>query len=248
MQSLEEKLKANNVCIATRLSLPKDSDVAPDAQYDLIVEKLLNKEKAKGVVIYGSDQEVQGLVRAIRRKGATGAFTFIGSDGWSARELVYEGGYEEEVLGTVSIQPMAAPIRNFKEYFEKLTVDKNKRNPWFYEMWQKEFKCRYPNTKATGYDQNYTKMCTGEENKGTNVYAYEQQLQFVSDATLVFAYALRDYFVAQCKNNKKCILCYHFSNVTDVEHMCEINGTLLKEFIQNVNFRGIIASNILVHY
>lgn len=236
MGSLEDKLKAHNVCIAVRVALPKDSDVAVEEEYDSIVARLLEKPKAKGVVVYGSDQEVQGLVKAIRRKKATGNFTFIGSDGWSARELVYEGGYEKEVLGTVSIQPLAAPIRGFKEYFEKLTVETNIRNPWFYEMWEREFRCRYPNKPQSMYNQNFTNVCTGIENKVANVYAYEQQLQFVSDATLVFAYALRDYFAAQCKGNIRCIQCYHGS--TDLDQICEINGTLLRDFMQNVTFKG----------
>lgn len=95
--SLEDKLRAKNVCIATKQALPKDSDVASDTQYDRIVDTLKSKSRAKGVVIYGSDQEVQGLVKALHRRNATNHFTFIGSDGWSARAIVYEGGYEKEV-------------------------------------------------------------------------------------------------------------------------------------------------------
>ena len=41
--------------------------------------------------MYGSDQEVAELMRAVSRKKATGIFTWIGSDGWSARSLVSQG-------------------------------------------------------------------------------------------------------------------------------------------------------------
>lgn len=44
-----------------------------------------------GVIIFGSDQEVAGLMRAVKRMGATGNFSWIGSDGWSARALVSDG-------------------------------------------------------------------------------------------------------------------------------------------------------------
>jgi len=101
MASLEEKLRRHNVCIATKQALPKDSDVASDSEYDKIVDTLKSRSRAKGVVIYGSDQEVQGLVKALKRGNATNQFTFIGSDGWSARALVYEGGYEKEVCSQV---------------------------------------------------------------------------------------------------------------------------------------------------
>uniref|UniRef100_A0A915KQ64 G-protein coupled receptors family 3 profile domain-containing protein n=1 Tax=Romanomermis culicivorax TaxID=13658 RepID=A0A915KQ64_ROMCU len=256
MSSLEEKLRSRNVCIGVKAALPKDSDVAQNDEYDKIVDKLLSKKRARGVVIYGSDQEVQGLVRALSRKNATNKFTFIGSDGWSARALVYEGGYEKEVLGTISLQPQASPIRGFREYFENLTVESNVRNPWFYEMWESEFKCRYPNKPETIYNRNFSSICTGREHKnqpdGRAPYEYEQQLQFVSDATLVFAYALRDYFRKKCNNNFQCIQC-HQKGPTAVasspgaeahdQEGCEIDGELLKSVIQSVTFESSANQN-----
>ena len=44
-----------------------------------------------GVIVYGSDQEVAELMKAVGRNNGTGMFTWIGSDGWSARTLVSEG-------------------------------------------------------------------------------------------------------------------------------------------------------------
>ena len=69
-------------------------------------------------------------MRAVRRNNATGAFSWIGSDGWSARNLVSDGN-EAEVEGTLSVQPQANPVRGFEEYFLNLTVEGNRRNPWF---------------------------------------------------------------------------------------------------------------------
>lgn len=54
-----------------------------------------------GAIIFGSDQEVAGVMRAVRRCNATGSFSWIGSDGWSARSLVSDGN-EAEVLSPVS--------------------------------------------------------------------------------------------------------------------------------------------------
>ena len=33
--------------------------------------------------------------------------------------------------GTLSVQPQANPVKGFQEYFLNLTVENNKRNPWF---------------------------------------------------------------------------------------------------------------------
>ena len=43
----------------------------------------------------------------------------------------YLSGQEEEVEGTLSVQPQSNPVRGFEEYFLGLTVKNNKRNPWF---------------------------------------------------------------------------------------------------------------------
>lgn len=85
---------------------------------------------AAGCIIFGSDQEVAGVMRAVRRRKATGVFSWIGSDGWSARGLVSNGN-EPEVEGTLSVQPQANPVKGFEEYFLNLTVENNRRNPWF---------------------------------------------------------------------------------------------------------------------
>lgn len=69
-------------------------------------------------------------MRAVRRNNATGSFSWIGSDGWSARSLVSDGN-EAEVEGTLSVQPQANLVKGFEEYFLSLNVENNKRNPWF---------------------------------------------------------------------------------------------------------------------
>ncbi|KAG8246635.1 hypothetical protein J6590_080020 [Homalodisca vitripennis] len=68
-------------------------------------------------------------MRVVRRCNVTGNFSWIGSDGWSARSLVWQGN-EREVEGTLSVQPQANPVAGFDRYFLNLTVDNNCRNPW----------------------------------------------------------------------------------------------------------------------
>ncbi|KAF6209119.1 hypothetical protein GE061_014862 [Apolygus lucorum] len=129
-EELEVLLGKNNICIAVKEKLVKDSGVASEGAYDSIIQHLQTKPRARGVIIFGSDQEVAEMMRAVRRCNATGIFSWIGSDGWSARDLVSIGN-ELEVEGTLSVQPQANPVKGFKEYFLNLTVENNKRNPWF---------------------------------------------------------------------------------------------------------------------
>ena len=48
-----------------------------------------------GVIVFGSDQEVAELMKAVKRLNATGQFFWIGSDGWSARALVSDGKFNK---------------------------------------------------------------------------------------------------------------------------------------------------------
>ena len=48
-----------------------------------------------GVIIFGSDQEVGEFMEAVKRRNATGFYTWIGSDGWGGRGLAYQGKEEQ---------------------------------------------------------------------------------------------------------------------------------------------------------
>ncbi|GAB6022949.1 hypothetical protein CHUAL_007040 [Chamberlinius hualienensis] len=225
---LEEHLGANNICIAVKERLVKDSGVAGEGVYDITVQKLLSKPRARGVIIFGSDQEVAGVMRAVRRNNATGRFIWIGSDGWSERSLVFEGN-ELEVEGTLSVQPMANPVIGFEEYFLNLSIKSNRRNPWFVEYWEDFFKCKYPNSTVTPYNQHYKTTCSGDEivtpEKG---YVPESQLQFVSDSVMAFAHAF--------KNLHKDV-CGGLSGLCDA--MVPIDGTQVLHYLRLVNFTGL---------
>lgn len=123
-----------------------------------------------------------------------------------------------QVEGTLSVQPQANPVKGFEEYFLGLTVENNARNPWFVgkknffhcltyykslfiyskknfikllEFWEDHFQCRYPNSSITPYNNKYKKTCTKKEKLTKNNTAFEGQLQFVSDAVMAFAHALK---------------------------------------------------------
>ncbi|TMW50278.1 hypothetical protein DOY81_004630 [Sarcophaga bullata] len=214
------------ICIAVKEKLVKDSGVADEIAYDNIVQKLLTKPRARGAIIFGSDQEVREVMRAVRRNNATGAFSWIGSDGWSARNLVSDGN-EPEVEGTLSVQPQANPVKGFEEYFLNLTVENNQRNPWFVEFWEDHFQCRYPGSMSTPYN-SYNRTCTTTERLSRENTDFEGQLQFVSDAVMAFAYALRDMHRDLCGGRPS--LC---------DAMKPTKGADLLKYLRKVQFQGL---------
>lgn len=95
----------------------------------------------------------------------------------------------------------------FLVYLKKATLYKAKQNLKKYwssnlpfarllfaleiEFWEDHFKCRYPNSSLTPYNKDYLTPCTTKEELNKNNTDFEDQLQFVSDAVMAFAYALR---------------------------------------------------------
>ncbi|CAL4156056.1 unnamed protein product, partial [Meganyctiphanes norvegica] len=229
-EALEDLLAANNICIAVKEKLVKDSGVAGDEAYNQIVHKLMHKRKARGVIIFGSDQEVAEVMKAVKRNNATGIFSWIGSDGWSARSLVSLGN-EAEVEGTLSVQPQANAVRGFDKYFLGLTVENNTRNPWFVEYWEDQFNCRHPGSGRTPYNGDLP-PCTGEERLTAENTEFEAQLQFVSDAVMAFAYAFRNLHQEFCHGLPG--LC---------KAMDPIDGKILLDYLQKVNFTGLSGDN-----
>lgn len=97
-----------------------------------------------------------------------------------------------KVEGAVTVQPYAEPIKGFEEYFLGLTPESNPRNPWFIEYWEDYFRCRVPGSLETPFNQNYTVVCDPDLRQSwDNGYEPEAQLQYVSDAVMAFAIAIK---------------------------------------------------------
>ena len=106
--------------------------------------------------------------------------------------LVFTNALCFQVEGAITVQPFAEPVVGFEEYFLKLTPKRNERNPWFKEYWEDYFGCRVIGSLETPFNQNYTRPCDDTlRQTRDNGYEQEAQLQFVSDAVLAFAFALK---------------------------------------------------------
>uniref|UniRef100_A0A182R0R1 G-protein coupled receptors family 3 profile domain-containing protein n=1 Tax=Anopheles farauti TaxID=69004 RepID=A0A182R0R1_9DIPT len=226
-EELDDLLAKHSICIAVKEKLVKDSGVADTIAYDNIVLKLLTKPRAKGVIIFGSDQEVAEVMKAVRRQNVTGVFSWIGSDGWSARNLVSDGN-EAEVEGTLSVQPQANPVIGFEDYFLNLTVINNKRNPWFVEFWENNFHCKYPNSPYTPYNKDYKTTCSTTEKLKKGELDFEDQLQFVSDAVMAFGHAFKNMHQELCGGKPG--LC---------DAMNPTKGSELLKYLRKADFNGL---------
>lgn len=85
-------------------------------------------------------------------------YFFSCSDGWADRYEVVDG-YEQEAEGGITMKLQSAVVKSFDDYYLKLRLDTNARNPWFAEFWQYRFQCRMPGHPQE--NKNYKKVCTG---------------------------------------------------------------------------------------
>ncbi|XP_014359106.2 metabotropic glutamate receptor 6 [Papilio machaon] len=225
-EDLETMLARNSICIAVKERLMRESGAPHDSTYDALVQRLLARPRARGVIVFACEREVAGLMAAVRRNGAGDSFRWLGSDCWAGGELLAAGN-ERAVEGAIGVQLQAKPVRGFREYFLNLTVENNPRNPWFVEFWEEQFGCRYPGAPRTSFASRAERRCSGAERLPADT-PLEGRLQFVADAVFAFVHAVRDMHRALCGGRPG--LC---------ARMRPLSGPLLLRYLRRVRFTGL---------
>jgi len=68
-------------------------------------------------------------------------FSWLASEG-VGMHIDDMGGFEEVLVGAMTIQTYTKPVPQFQAYFESLTPE-NTRNPWFPLLWSELFACTW---------------------------------------------------------------------------------------------------------
>ncbi|MGH0148481.1 UNVERIFIED_CONTAM: hypothetical protein FKN15_013516 [Acipenser sinensis] len=154
MEAFKELATQEGLCIAYSDKIYSN---AGEKHFDRLLRKLRERlPKARVVVCFCEGMTVRGLLMAMRRLGVAGEF-----DGWADRDEVIEG-YEQEAVGGITMKLKSPEVMSFDDYFLKLRLDTNIRNPWFPEFWQYRFQCRIPGHPLE--NQHYRKICTVARN------------------------------------------------------------------------------------
>ncbi|XP_016391735.1 metabotropic glutamate receptor 1-like [Sinocyclocheilus rhinocerous] len=155
MEAFKELAAEEGLCIAHSDKIYSN---AGEKHFDRLLKKLRERlPKARVVLCFCEGMTVRGLLMAMRRRGVSGEFQLIGSDGWADRDEVVEG-YEQEADSGITMKLQTEEVQSFNDYFLKLRLDTNTRNPWFAEFWQYRFQCRIPGHPQENH--NYQKICT----------------------------------------------------------------------------------------
>ncbi|XP_036438199.1 metabotropic glutamate receptor 1 [Colossoma macropomum] len=227
MEAFKELAAEEGLCIAHSDKIYSN---AGEKHFDRLLRKLRERlPKARVVVCFCEGMTVRSLLMAMRRRGVSGEFLLIGSDGWADRDEVVEG-YEQEADGGITMKLQTEEVKSFNEYFLKLRLDTNTRNPWFSEFWQYRFQCRIP-----GHPQenpNYQKICTGNESLKDN-YVQDSKMGFVINAIYAMAHGLHDMHRDMCPNHEG--LC---------EAMDPIDGSKLLDYLLKTSFTGVSGEEV----
>ncbi|XP_073349208.1 metabotropic glutamate receptor 1 [Pagrus major] len=227
MEAFKELASLEGLCIAHSDKIYSN---AGEKHYDRLLRKLRERlPKARVVVCFCEGMTVRGLLMAMRRLGVFGEFLLIGSDGWADRYEVVEG-YEQEAEGGITMKLQSEVVKTFDDYYLKLRLDKNTRNPWFSEFWQYRFQCRLPGHPQE--NKNYKKVCTGNESLHEN-YVQDSKMGFVINAIYAMAHGLHDMHKEVCPGQTG--LC---------EAMDPIDGSKLLDYLLKTSFRGVSGEEI----
>nr|XP_029532324.1 metabotropic glutamate receptor 1-like isoform X2 [Oncorhynchus nerka] len=228
MEAFKELATQEGLCIAHSDKIYSN---AGEKHFDRLLKKLRERlPKARVVVCFCEGMTVRGLLMAMRRLGvAGGEFLLIGSDGWADRDEVVEG-YEQEAEGGITMKLQSEEVKSFDDYFLKLRLDTNSRNPWFPEFWQYRFQCR-----LAGHAQEmkkYKKVCSGNESLHEN-YVQDSKMGFVINAIYAMAHGLHDMHSELCPGQPG--LC---------EAMDPIDGSKLLDYLLKTTFRGVSGEDV----
>uniref|UniRef100_A0A4W5RP08 Metabotropic glutamate receptor 1 n=1 Tax=Hucho hucho TaxID=62062 RepID=A0A4W5RP08_9TELE len=227
MEAFKDLASQEGLCIAHSDKIYSN---AGEKHFDRLLRKLRERlPKARVVVCFCEGMTVRGLLMAMRRLGVAGEFLLIGSDGWADRDEVVEG-YEQEAVGGITVKLQSEEVTSFDDYFLKLRLDTNTRNPWFPEFWQYRFQCRIPGHPLE--NMNYMKNCSGYESLEDN-YVQDSKMGFVINAIYAMAQGLHDMHSHLCPGHVG--LC---------EAMDPIDGSQLLEFLLRTSFTGVSGEDV----
>ncbi|XP_034432380.1 metabotropic glutamate receptor 1b isoform X3 [Hippoglossus hippoglossus] len=236
MEVFKELASQEGICIAHSDKIYSN---AGEKHFDRLLRKLRERlPKARVVVCFCEGMTVRGLLMAMRRLGVAEEFLLIGSDGWADRIEVVEG-YEQEAVGGITVKLQSDEVSSFDDYFLRLRLSTNTRNPWFPEFWQYRFQCRLPGHPQE--NMNYARNCSedddlelqdGYESLEDN-YVQDSKMGFVINAIYAMAHGLHDMYTHLC-----------YGHVGLCDNMKPVDGSHLLDFLLKTSFTGVSGEDI----
>jgi len=201
-----------------------------EQDYQELAETLLRSD-ANIVILFSHEQNAQQLLEAVANSSSGRKFTWIASDGW-ARTLALAHLFNETIAGYYGVAPLAPYVPSFDNYLSSITIETNRLNHWFDEI--------YSGFAFCSLLENSSSACNRNRNI-TSLPNYHQDtfVPSIIDAVYAYANALHDYLVENCNNP---------SEWNRVSQSCpgqreELRGSTLLQYLRRVDFVNPLTGN-----
>ena len=220
----------NGICVAVDEGIDNDFT---DEDYRSVVTKLVNST-ANVVVHFGNQQHAVMLLNQLTNVGLLKNIVWIASDAWSLIGNLEFPQFNEILAGQYGIVAPTRFNKEFNEYFSELTIESNKRNPWYPEY--------YAATVMCNLEQGSNNSCK-TNGSITQLPNYEQSndVPLVIDAVYTFANALHNFLMENCDHPVE----WNRTNYTCKGQKGELNGINLLTYIENVDFVSPTGTRIV---
>ena len=221
------------ICIDVDQAIESDFS---DEEFKTLAKRLIDSN-ANVIVMFTSSEDPDGLFKHLVNTSDPGRFTWIASDAW-ARSFSLARNYSTIINGLIGFVPFTEQKEKFHDYFSQLTVDNNKRNPWFGEYFAAKANCSLSENSTDG-----KAPCSGNSSVPDAVDSYEQGnfIPLVVNAVYAFAVALDNFLKDNCRQPVQ----WFSNNRTCLDQTRDLNGSALLEYIGEVNFTSPTGTRVV---
>ncbi|KAL3319591.1 Metabotropic glutamate receptor 2 [Cichlidogyrus casuarinus] len=215
MLAFKDEAKKLNVCIASNDVIKKTS-----TKEEIIgIARELTKEsnKARTVVVFLRIEDAERLLSAVTNviEGRNSSnLVWVASDGWGQENGPVEHN-SVAARGALTIEINSKSIKEFENYYGNLTLNNNKRNPWFKELWEKTFNCSTDTQRSDRESCQKFADVPLKEKLGKS-FKHESKIQFIVQAIYAFARTLDKQFGLNCAayNQSKAMCLQKLANIS----------------------------------
>ena len=164
--------------------------------YDMAVRYVSGDVKVRALLLFTSNEDSAGVLRALGRANLTTKFQILASNGF-ANYVEVTSGNEEIAEGAISIEYETQEITEFRDYFLKLNP-KTRVSKEFRDFWESTFQCNLTSSPSSS-----TPNCTGQERLQPNKGYYSgTPVHLVINAVYSMAYAHKHIVQKMCSESK----------------------------------------------
>ncbi|XP_028402405.1 metabotropic glutamate receptor 3-like [Dendronephthya gigantea] len=171
-------------------------------KYKKIVVDVLSKTEATVIILFGVDNALEPILNMIQKAAGNRSLLFVCSDALAS--AIYEelNKVRQITQQVIFFNLPTGQVDGFTEYFLNLSVEKNKRNPWFKDFFESFMNCSFDDQRQklnkTKCNPNQTLSDTDYSDQVEN---FTQSVPLVVDAVYAFAHALT-MFSTTCQRNR----------------------------------------------